>query len=112
MIDHYDCNTKDIKVYICPSISGESFEVDEDVKDMFIDSFKDIDISKHIVNKGVKYYIDTVGINRDYLVSLGLGNNNIYNTDLCTLKNSDILHSYRKDKDKSGRNLALICKKR
>ena len=112
MIDHYGCNTKDIKVYICPSISGESFEVDEDVKDMFVDSFSNLDISKYIVNKGVKYYIDTIGINREYLISLGLLDENIFNTDLCTLKNSDFLHSYRKDKDKSGRNLALICKKR
>lgn len=112
MIDNYGCNVNDIQVYICPSISGESFEVDEDVKGMFVDSFNDINISKYIVNKGVKYYIDTVGINREYLISLGLDNSNIFNTDLCTLKNCDMFHSYRKDKEKSGRNLALICKKR
>ena len=41
MIEKYQSDPKDIIVCICPSIRKCCFEVDEDVKDMFYNKFKD-----------------------------------------------------------------------
>lgn len=110
MVKEYGCNVKDIQVYINPSINKCHFEVDQDVYEQFKDSFKEIDIDKFIeYNKNKnKYYIDTIGINISYLEYLGLDKKNIYSSNICTVCNGNTIHSYRYDKDKSGRNLAII----
>ena len=107
MITDYNCDTKNIKAYICPSILQDHFEVDKDVYDIFKEKFSKIDkytIYKKEINK---YYIDTVKLNKDYLISLGLKKTNIYLSNLCTMCDNRF-HSYRIDKEKSGRNLAII----
>ena len=85
----------------------DHFEVDKDVYDIFKEKFSKIDkytIYKKEINK---YYIDTVKLNKDYLISLGLKKTNIYLSNLCTMCDNRF-HSYRIDKEKSGRNLAII----
>ena len=107
MINDYKCKKENIKAFICPSIMQDHFEVDEDVYLLFKDSFSNIDkytIYKENINK---YYIDTVNLNKDFLVSLGLDNNNIYLSNLCTMCDNRF-HSYRREKELSGRNIAII----
>ena len=43
MITDYNCDTKNIKAYICPSILQDHFEVDKDVYDIFKEKFSKID---------------------------------------------------------------------
>lgn len=114
MIDNYNSNPKDIKVYFSPCIHKCCFEVSEDVREMFIEEFNDLDINSFIKkgNDKGKYYIDTLGLNIEYLKELGIKKENISYSNLCTKCNSDILHSYRKDKELSGRNGLLICIKK
>lgn len=80
---------------------------------MFIEKFKDFEgIDKIVKNSNVsgKYYIDTVAINRIILEREGLDKENIIDSGICTMCNSEILHSFRRSGESSGRNTAVICK--
>ena len=109
MIKEYDCNPKDIICCICPSIRKCHFEVDKDVKDLFYDEFKNLENIKMIIEKkGEKWHIDTVLINKEILKEIGLNEKNIIDSEICSVCNSDIIHSYRKEKEKYGLATALI----
>lgn len=111
MIDTYNSNPEDIEAYITPSILKCCFEVDEDVVDMFKNNFDNIDdlITLGEFKDKQKYYIDTVEINKRILLNLGLKNENINLSNLCSKCNNDIIHSHRADGVDSGRNVAIIC---
>lgn len=114
MIEEYSSNVEDIIVCIGPSIMGCCFEVDKDVVDMFNKEFTDIEefIKLGDVKEGKqKYYIDTVGINKQELLRMGLLEENIYLSNICTKCNSDTYHSYRGQGIDSGRNVTLVCMK-
>ncbi len=114
MISEYGSDPKDIICCMSPSISKENFEVDEDLYEKFYNQFQDLRRTDEIFEKGriedgkQKYNIDTVLINRVILEDIGLLPENIIESKLCTVNNSDYIHSYRVDKDKSGRNNAFI----
>ena len=111
MIDKYECNTKDLIVCIGPSILKCCFEVDKDVVDMFRKEFNNIEdtISLGEVKDGKqKYYIDTVEINKKELIDLGVLEENIITSNICTKCSSDKYHSYRAHGMDSGRNVSLI----
>lgn len=108
MINDYNCDIKNIKVFINPSIGQCHFEVDLDVYIEFKNEFKKFNIDSYTIKKNNKYYIDTEMLNRDYLIKLGVLKENIEISEICTVCNGNIIHSYRYDKDNSGRNLAII----
>ena len=111
MKEEYGCNTADIICCIGPHIRKCHFEVDEDVKDLFYNEFEYLrDINEIIkYNKEEdKYYIDTVKINKQILLDIGLKEENIIDSNICTVCNSDICHSYRAEKDLSGRAVTII----
>ena len=117
MKDKYGSNPNDIEVYINPSILKCCFEVDEDVMIQFKEKFQDININSFIqlgnykVGKQ-KYYIDTVGINKQILINLGVKQENIVTSNICSKCNKEYIHSHRGDGKEAGRNLALICLKK
>ena len=114
MIDKYDSNPKDLIVCIEPSILKCCFEVDKDVVDMFYDNFDNIDDAIRLgdMKDGKqKYYIDTILINKKELIELGVQENNILVSNLCTKCLHDKFHSYRADGTSAGRNIALIVLK-
>lgn len=114
LIDEYNCNPEDIIACIGPAIGKCHFEVDEDVKDIFEKTFDYLNITESIIQKGEikegkqKYFIDTNLINRRLLEEMGLKSENIIESNICTVCHSNLLHSYRTDKEKSGRNTAII----
>ncbi|MCI8486477.1 MAG: peptidoglycan editing factor PgeF [Clostridia bacterium] len=110
MIRDYGCNPQDIICCIGPTIRKCHFEVDEDVKDMFYEAFNNINIISlgKIKDGKQKYYIDTVLANINMMRELGLKNENIIDSKICTVCNCDKIHSYRVDKNFAGRNTALI----
>ena len=86
--------------------------VDEDFNNDFINIFGDkYSTMGDIVDGKQKYYIDTLSINKDILLDLGVDENNIYISDICTKCNKDTYHSYRGIGIDTGRGLALICMK-
>ena len=114
MRDYYDCNVEDIICYICPSIRKCHFEVDEDIKELCEDIFSftgkvDTFIEKgNIVAGKQKYNIDTVLINKILLKDLGIKEENIIDSNLCSVCNKEILYSYRAEGETSKRNVAII----
>lgn len=114
MKEKYSSNPKDIICVIGPTIRKCHFEVKKDVRDIFYNEFKTMqnidDIIKY--NEETKtYFIDTVEINKNLLKEEGITEENIIDCKVCTYCNSNIIHSYRKEGEKSGRNTALICLK-
>lgn len=113
MINEFNSKPEDIICCICPSIRKCHFEVDRDVKEMFENEFKDLNINKNIdimekQNDKEKWNIDTVLINRIILKKAGLKAENIIDSGLCSVCNKDLIHSFRVEKEGYGLNTALI----
>lgn len=114
MIKEYDSNIEDIICCIGPCIEKCHFEVGEDVKEIFENTFSYLGNLENIITKGEKkeegqkYFIDTTLINKILLEEIGIPSKNIIRSNICTVCNSDKMHSYRADKEKSGRNTAII----
>lgn len=110
MIMNFNSNPSDIICCIGPSIGKCHFEVKDDVKEIFEKEFNDMLDQNIILNnkKNNTYFIDTVLINRLMLNKLGLKNDNIIESNICTVCEKNKFHSYRVDKENSGRNMSLI----
>lgn len=112
MIKEYGCNPKDIICCIGPCIKKCHFEVSKDVADSFREEFckmKDIDEIITCTNKEEqKYVIDTTTINQNMMKEVGLLEENIIDSGICTVCNGDYIHSYRVSKEKAGRNTAIL----
>lgn len=111
MVKEFGCNPKDIICCICPSIRKCHFEVEKDVKDMFEKEFKDLDNLNEIIEEKVpsqKWNIDTVLINQIILEKQGLKKENIIDSGICSVCHSDLIHSYRVERQGYGLNTALI----
>ena len=108
MIESYNSKPEDIICCICPSIRSCCFEVDEDVKNLFYEQYKSL---PEIEEGKQKYKIDTVKINICLLKNLGLKEENIIDSNICTVCHSNEFHSYRADKEESGRNAAIVSLK-
>lgn len=112
----FSCKPEDIICCICPSIRKCHFEVDKDVKEMFEKEFQDLQISKSIdimekQKDEEKWNIDTVLINKIMLEQKGLKPENIIDSKICSVCNSDLVHSYRVEKQGYGLSTALISLK-
>ena len=105
---------------MCPSIRKCHFEVREDVMELFEEKFeRSIDLSKIIEKQKSefnssteeKWNIDTIELNRIMLIKEGLRPDNIVDSKICTVCNSDKLHSYRVEKENFGLETAIISLK-
>lgn len=111
MIKEFNCNPNDIICCICPSIRKCHFEVDRDVMKLFKNEFEDLDNLKDIIEEkeyNKKWNIDTVLINKIILEKAGLKKENIIDSGICSVCNSDIIHSFRVEKEGYGLNTAVI----
>ena len=105
----YNSNPKDLICCICPSIRKCHFEVDEDVKKMFYDKFNHLpNINSIIERKGRKYHIDTVLLNKTLLLNIGLKEENIIDSNICSVCHQDRINSYRVHKEKFKLSTAII----
>lgn len=117
MKEEFKSNPEDIICAIGPTIRKCHFEVEEDVKNKFIEEFKEICKEEEFVSKGKlvddeqKYNIDTVYLNKKMLLDSGILEENIIDSNICTVCNSCLMHSYRIEKENAGRSTAIICKK-
>lgn len=109
MIDDYNCNPQDIICCMCPSIRKCHFEVDEDVYKLFYNEFKELkEINQIIEKRKDKWHIDTILINKIILNNIGLRDDNIVDSGICSVCNKNIIHSYRAEGNGYGLNTALI----
>ncbi len=111
MEKEYNCNPKDIICCICPSIRRCHFEVEKEVKDMFEEEFRNIIEKNNIITEIIsskKWTIDTVLINQIILEEKGLKKENIIDSKICSVCNSNLVHSYRVEKERYGLETAII----
>lgn len=86
--------------FISPCISLQNFEVGPEVANQFPDQFCDY-------TSFDKPHVDLSGFIREQLINEGLESKNIEKSDSCTFDNNQFF-SYRREREKSGRMLALI----
>ena len=114
MKQKYNSKPEDIICAIGPTIRNCHFEVQKDVRDIFYNEFKYMKNIDNIIKYNEKtktYFIDTVAINMNLLKQEGIPEKNIIDSKICTFCNSNIIHSYRKEGKKAGRNTAIISLK-
>ena len=114
MHNEYNSSYKDIICCMSPSIRVCHFEVDKDVRNLFYEKFSYLNnINKIIIsgNSAHKYYIDTVLLNRTLLLNLGLCDDNIVDSSICSVCNSDNINSYRVDGPNFNLSTAIIALK-
>ena len=103
MKEKYNSNPQDIIAVIGPSIGPCCFEVKEDVKKQFVDTFGH--------NVGVDNKVDLWKANKFQLLNCGLKEENIECMNLCTCCNNDKFYSYRKGDVEEGRFSVFIMLK-
>lgn len=114
MITTYKSDPKDIICCFGPHIKKCHFEVGEDVAKEFRKQYfnmKDLNnIIEYIGKKHGenKYYIDTAKINENLVKELGIQQENIIDSGICTVCYNKQMHSYRANGKEAGRNTALI----
>lgn len=110
MQKHYNCNPKDMKVGIGPSISFKNYEVGDELVESFGSNGFDISDPKVCKRKTIssKYHLNIKEINRRELVRLGIPEDNIEVSDLCTFEKQEMFFSARRQTVHSGRMLTGI----
>jgi len=99
----FNSDASNLICYIGPSISQKNYEVGEDVAAKFDGEF--------VVKNENKFYLNVSGANYKMLVDEGVKEVNIQVSGLCSYEFENLLHSYRRDGQKSGRALGIIAMK-
>lgn len=99
--DEFNSSPENIFVFVGPSISKKNYEVGREVADQFDSKYYSI------VND--KIMLDVSKINYDFLREFGIPENQIEVSNLCSFEEKQLLHSYRRDGEKSGRALGVIA---
>ncbi|MGL6063682.1 MAG: peptidoglycan editing factor PgeF [Fusobacteriaceae bacterium] len=107
MQEKYKTKIEKIIVGIGIGISEENYEVSESFYENFKRKFSLGIIKKSFIKKGKKYYFDNENFNAHLMEYYGVIKENIIKSELCTYNNENF-HSFRRDKEKSGRNRAYI----
>jgi polyphenol oxidase len=96
----FNSSANDLYAFIGPAISQQNYPVSKDVADNFEAEF--------IIEKDGSFYPDLKGINKKMLLSAGVPDAQIEVSELCSYAKTDLLHSYRRDGEKSGRAIGII----
>ncbi len=107
MTEVYGTKPGDCLVGIGPSIGPECFEVGQEVADQFAESFG---TRPHIIKPigNGKYTVDLWEANKLILMEMGVPENNITISGLCTKCREDLFFSYRRDKGRTGSMSAIM----
>lgn len=103
MKHEFNCNPQDVLVFFMPAIRQCHFEVDFDVmeecKSIFCYTNRLNEVIKlgRIADGVQKYNIDNILINEIILEEEGILKENIHDSGLCSVCNSDMIHSRRAD---------------
>ena len=110
MQKEYGSKPDDIICCMCPSIRKCHFEVEKEVKEEFKNTFKELSTEKFIkeMEPNKKWNIDTIYINRQILKNIGLKEKNIIDSNICSVCESNQIHSYRAEGKNYGLTTAII----
>ncbi len=110
----YGCNPEDIRVCICPSIRKCHFEVKSDVESECREIFGYTNKLDEIIRfKGIeegeeKFFVDTILITKLLLKEAGVKDENIIDSNICSLCANEKINSRRGDGGHFGLNAAFI----
>ena len=99
--NEFNSIASDLVCYIGPSISKNNYEVGNDVAEKFKEEF--------VVKKENKFFLNVAGANYKMLISEGVKEVNIQQSNLCSFEYKNVLHSYRRDGQRSGRAVGVIA---
>jgi len=105
MCHRFNSSPGDISVAIGPSIRGCSYEVGEDVVSEVQKATGKGDYCRIMHNK---YYVDLASANKVQAISLGISQENIWQSDDCTFCNPHKYYSYRYSGGSAGRQGGFI----
>ena len=105
---------EDIQVLVGPHIQKKSFEVEIDVKDQILHSVGPEAIAApELFSEKIsetKYLVDLHEVLKSQLVAEGVSLENVSALHIDTVMDKNF-HSYRRDKEKSGRQISFIVKR-
>ena len=93
--------------FLGPTIRQCCFEVGEEVVDEFRRAFGEV--TPFVDRSAARPHLDVVGVTRSLLTALGIGQDHIYDSGLCTRCDGSMFHSYRRGGKNAGRNLAIVA---
>lgn len=101
-----------VQVLVGPHIQFNSFEVNDDVKDLLLASAKNSRLRLNPVKpiSETKSFVDLQAILKKQISEFQIPEKNQYHNGTNTVTNTDF-HSYRRDKESSGRQLSFIAMK-
>jgi len=98
LVKYFGIDVKNILAFISPCASAKNYEVGEEFKKYF---------KRNLLCENNKIYFDNRAEIADQLLECGVNSKNIEISTECTIENTH-LHSYRRDKEQSGRMSAFI----
>ena len=115
MVETYNCNPKDILVFITPAIRKCHFCVDKDVMEECKNIFNYTGRIDEIIEKGQiidekqKYNIDSILINKIILQEVEILEENVVDSLLCSYCNGEKIHSRRVEGENYGLGTTIIA---
>jgi YfiH family protein len=104
------CEPEDMQFFIGPHIEQKSFEVEKDVLDQLLKSFVNEDKTSVYKQRGDRYLVNLSKIIEHQLAEYGVPAEQIHIFSMDTMTHPQF-HSYRRDKDNSGRQISFIALK-
>lgn len=102
MINNYKSKPENIICCIAPCIHKNNFLVNEDVKNIYLNELGKQCIKYNIIEetdleneKGKQYRIDNIKLYRELLKEIGLLEDNIIDSEICTVEENNLFHSRR-----------------
>jgi len=100
MIDQFGCKPEHMVAYIGPCANECCYSVGREVAAKFPAAF--------VRGKEEKYLVNLKAANQTQLLEMGVERHAIEVSPRCTICEADLFHSYRRDKDHSGRMMVVI----
>lgn len=106
LIQNENVDPREIYAYIGPSINHENFEAKDDIIDLVKQMSFDTTPFYTYKDDG-SYLLNSKGLSKQQLLNLGVLDEHITVSPLCTIENNDLFFSYRKEKT-PDRNITFI----
>ncbi len=100
LVKQFGSNPRDILAWIGPCAGVCCYEVGEDVAKKFD--------ARYLNRRDGKIYLNVGKSNEDQLRGAGVPERNTEAIGDCTICGKDLYHSYRRDRDKSGRMMGVV----
>lgn len=102
MIEKFNTQPKHLYAAFGPCIRSCCYEVGEEFKDFF---------SYGLIERDNRYYFGLAEVNKKELLSLGVKDTNIFDSNICTSCRNEEFFSYRKEGKNCGRTISVVMLK-